>query len=82
MDTFGKIYGEMAKVGLPGIMAGHIHLPNVEKEMYPNRDLNDMLKASLNKTLLDELLRGELGYNGAIVTDASHMVAMTASMPR
>lgn len=82
MDTFGKIYGEMAKAGLPGIMAGHIHLPNVEKEMYPDRDLNDMLPASLNKTLLDELLRGELGYNGAIVTDASHMVAMTASMPR
>lgn len=82
MGTFGKIYGEMAKAGLPGIMAGHIHLPNVEKEMYPDRDLNDMLPASLNKTLLDELLRGELGYNGAIVTDASHMVAMTASMPR
>lgn len=41
-----------------------------------------MLPASLNKTLLDELLRGELGYNGAIVTDASHMVGMTASMAR
>ncbi|HGD2988759.1 TPA: glycoside hydrolase family 3 protein [Streptococcus agalactiae] len=49
---------------------------------FPERDLDDMLPASLNKTLLDELLRGELGYNGAIVTDASHMVGMTASMPR
>lgn len=82
MDSFGRIYGEMAKAGLPGIMAGHIHLPNVEKEMHPERDLDDMLPASLNKTLLDELLRGELGYNGAIVTDASHMIGMTASMPR
>ncbi|MGT2742537.1 glycoside hydrolase family 3 protein [Streptococcus plurextorum] len=82
MESFGRIYGEMAKAGLPGIMAGHIHLPNVEKEMHPERELDDMLPASLNKTLLDELLRGELGYNGAIVTDASHMVAMTASMPR
>ncbi|MGT2755573.1 glycoside hydrolase family 3 protein [Streptococcus ovuberis] len=82
METFGRIYGEMAEAGLPGIMAGHIHLPNVEKEMHPDRDLDEMLPASLNKTLLDELLRGELGYNGAIVTDASHMVAMTASMPR
>lgn len=50
--------------------------------MHPDRELDEMLPASLNKTLLDELLRGELGYNGAIVTDASHMVAMTASMPR
>lgn len=82
MESFGRIYGEMAEAGLPGIMAGHIHLPNVEKEMHPERDLDDMLPASLNKTLLDELLRGELGYNGAIVTDASHMIGMTASMPR
>ncbi|MGU8038777.1 glycoside hydrolase family 3 protein [Streptococcus suis] len=82
METFGRIYGEMADAGLPGIMAGHIHLPSVEKEMHPERELDDMLPASLNKTLLDELLRGELGYNGAIVTDASHMIGMTASMPR
>ncbi|VTS30901.1 putative beta-N-acetylglucosaminidase/beta-glucosidase [Streptococcus pseudoporcinus] len=82
MESFGRIYGEMVDAGLPGIMAGHIHLPNVEKEMYPERDFDDMLPASLNKTLLDELLRGELGYNGAIVTDASHMVGMTSSMPR
>lgn len=82
METFGRIYGEMADAGLPGIMAGHIHLPNVEKEMHPERELDEMLPASLNKTLLDELLRGELGYNGAIVTDASHMVGMTASLPR
>lgn len=82
METFGRIYGEMADAGLPGIMAGHIHLLNVEKEMHPEREFDDMLPASLNKTLLDELLRGELGYNGAIVTDASHMIGMTASMPR
>lgn len=82
MASFGRIYREMAEAGLPGIMAGHIHLPNVEKEMHPGRTLDDMLPASLNKTLLDELLRGELGYNGAIVTDASHMVGMTSSMSR
>ncbi len=39
METFGRIYGEMAEAGLPGIMAGHIHLPNVEKEMHPEREL-------------------------------------------
>lgn len=81
-ETFGRIYGELSEHGLPGIMAGHIHLPNVEKAYYPERELDEMLPASLSKFQLDELLRGELGYNGAIVTDASHMVAMTASMPR
>lgn len=82
MDSFGRIYREMAEAGLPGIMAGHIHLPRVEQEMHPDRSVDELLPASLNKTLLDELLRGELGYNGAIVTDASHMVAMTSSMSR
>ena len=82
METFGRIYKGLADAGLPGIMAGHIHLLNVETEMHPDRELDEMLPASLRKTLLDELLRGELGYNGAIVTDASHMVAMTAAMPR
>lgn len=82
MESFGRIYGELAEAGLPGIMAGHIHLPEVEREMHPDRNEDEFLPASLNKTLLDELLRGELNFNGAIVTDASHMVAMTASMPR
>lgn len=82
METFGRIYGKLAEAGLPGIMAGHIHLPNVERELHPERDEQEFLPASLNKTLLDELLRGELNFNGTIVTDASHMVGMTAAMPR
>ncbi|MGO4941798.1 glycoside hydrolase family 3 protein [Ruoffia tabacinasalis] len=81
-ETFGRIYGELTEAGLPGIMAGHIHLPEYERALHPERDEDDFLPASLNKTLLDELLRGKVGFNGIIVTDASHMVAMTASLPR
>ncbi|GEK88465.1 beta-N-acetylhexosaminidase [Alkalibacterium putridalgicola] len=81
-ETFGRIYKELSDAGLPGIMAGHIHLPEYEKALHPERDEKDFLPASLNKTLLTELLRDKLGYNGAIVTDASHMVGMTAAMPR
>ncbi len=81
-ETFGRIYKELSEAGLPAIMAGHIHLPNYEKALHPERTLDEMLPASLNKTLLDELLRGKLGFNGLVVTDASHMVAMTSSMPR
>lgn len=81
-ETFGRIYQELTDAGLPGIMAGHIHLPKYEKALHPDRPEDEYLPASLNKTLLDELLRGKIGYNGAIVTDASHMVALTAAMPR
>lgn len=82
LETYGKIYQALIDAGLPGIMAGHIHLPNVEKEMHPEYEDKDILPATLSKTLLDELLRGELHYNGAIVTDASHMLGMTGAMSR
>lgn len=81
-STFGRIYKELTDYGLPGIMAGHIHLPKYEKAFHPDRDKDQFLPASLNKTLLTELLREQIGFNGVIVTDASHMVGMTAAMPR
>jgi beta-N-acetylhexosaminidase len=32
--------------------------------------------------LTTDLLKGKLGFNGLVVTDASHMVGMTSAMPR
>lgn len=81
-ETFGKIYGGLIEAGLPAIMAGHIHLPAYEKHFHPDREWDEMLPASLSKTILDKLLRGKMGYNGLVVTDASHMVAMTSAMSR
>lgn len=49
------------------IMAAHLTLPNVT---------DDKLPASLSKTLLTDKLRGELGYNGVIITDALGMGAI------
>ena len=49
------------------IMAAHLTLPNVS---------DDKLPASLSKTLLTDKLRGELGYNGVIITDALGMGAV------
>ena len=42
----------------------------------------DLLPATLSKELITDLLRGKLGFNGVVVTDASHMVAMTSAMKR
>ncbi|MBP8892880.1 MAG: hypothetical protein KBH09_11040 [Saprospiraceae bacterium] len=81
-ETFGRIYGGLIDEGLPAIMAGHIHLPEYEMHFDSELEPEDTLPASLSKPLLDELLRGKLGYNGLVVTDASHMVAMTSIMPR
>ena len=40
------------------------------------------MPATLNKYILTDLLRGKMGFNGLVVTDASHMVAMTSAMKR
>lgn len=81
--TFGKVYGGLFEAGLPSIMAGHIALPEYVRYFNPNADHKDlMMPATLSKYILTDLLRGKMGFNGLVVTDASHMVAMTSAMKR
>lgn len=81
-ESFGKVYKEMIDSGVDGIMVGHIMLPSYEKKF--NKDLHgaEFMPASLSKYLLQDLLRKQLGFNGVIITDASHMLGMTGRMKR
>ena len=81
-NTYGKIYQGLIDAGLPSIMAGHIQLPSYEQYFHPELTDEDALPATLSKPLLDELLRGKLGFNGLVVTDASHMLGMSSIMSR
>jgi len=63
-------------------MGGHIMMPNYMKDVDPDVKPEDILPATLSKEIMTDLLRGELGFNGMVVTDASHMVAMTDRMKR
>jgi Beta-glucosidase-related glycosidases len=49
------------------VLAAHIKLPNVDAEDIP---------ASMSKTLIADILRGEMGYNGVVITDALDMGAI------
>ena len=40
------------------------------------------MPATLSKYIITDLLKGKMGFNGPVVTDASHMVAMTSAMKR
>ena len=82
-DTFGKVYGGLFEAGLPSIMAGHIALPEYVKYFNPEATTQELyMPATLSKYILTDLLRGKMGFNGLVVTDASHMVALTSSMKR
>ena len=56
--------------GVQIIMVSHMSLPNVTGDNTP---------ASLSPKVMTDLLRGRMGYQGIIITDALNMGAVTAS---
>ncbi len=66
--------------GADMIMTAHIQFPNIEKNTYVSKaDRKKVyLPATLSRTLMTDVLRKDMGYNGVIVTDAMDMSAITA----
>lgn len=81
-NTYGMVYRTLIENGLDAIMAGHIMLPEYAKAINPDLKDEDMMPATLSPEIMKGLLRDRLGFNGMVVTDASHMVAMTNRMKR
>ncbi|MCD7998579.1 MAG: glycosyl hydrolase [Clostridiales bacterium] len=81
-NTFGKVYKELIDDGVMTIMAGHIAVPAYTRKLRPDTADEDILPATLSPELITDLLKGRLGFNGMVVTDASHMIGMFAAMPR
>lgn len=81
-ETYGMVYRRLIENDLDAIMGGHIMMPKVAREINPKLSDEEMLPATLSPELMTTLLRERLGFNGMVVTDASHMVAMTDRMTR
>lgn len=80
--SFGQVYRHHIERGVEMIMAGHIALPHYQKELNPALKDEDILPATLAPELIEGLLKTNLGFNGLVITDASHMLGMTAAMRR
>ncbi len=80
--SFGKVYKHHIDNGVEMIMAGHIALPYYQKQLNPRLEDKDILPATLAEELIQGLLKEKLGFNGMIITDASHMLGMTSAMRR
>ena len=81
--TYGKVYKALIDEGVMTIMAGHIALPAYSKKLRPGIKDEDIRPATLAPELITDLLKGQLGFNGLVVTDASHMIGMFgATIPR
>lgn len=82
MQTYGKVYKTLIDADLDAIMGGHIMMPEYMRAVRPGIKDEEMLPATLCPEIMTGLLREKLGFNGMVVTDASHMVAMTDRMTR
>ena len=80
--TYGHVYRELIGHGVQSIMIGHIGAPELTRHFRPGTADKDILPATLAPELLQDLLRGELRFNGLILTDASQMVGLTQAMRR
>lgn len=81
--SYGRIYRGLIEAGVPAIMVGHIALPAYVKEINPDSsEENAYLPASLSKELLKGLLRGVLGFNGLILSDATTMGGFSLALNR
>ncbi|GAA1392375.1 glycoside hydrolase family 3 protein [Luteococcus peritonei] len=81
-QSFGKVYRHHIDNGVEMFMAGHIALPEYQKKLDPSLSNADILPATLAPELATGLLKEQLGFNGMLITDASHMLGMTAAMQR
>ena len=82
METFGHVYKTLIDNDLDAIMGGHIMMKEYMKTIRPDIKDEELLPATLCKEIMTGLLRDKLGFNGMVVTDASHMVGMTNRMKR
>lgn len=80
--TYGRVYRELIDKGAQTVMVGHILQPAMTRKMCPGIRDEEILPGSTNKYLMTDLLRGEMGFNGLITTDATPMVGFTGFLTR
>ena len=79
--TYGKVYRGLIADGAKTVMAGHIDQPAWRHRLGHTAG-SGTVPATLSKELITGLLRGHLGFNGLVITDATPMVGFTSAMKR
>jgi beta-N-acetylhexosaminidase len=72
-QTHGHLYRAAIAAGVMSVMSGHIAFPAYIRGLDPSAAADAFRPASVSTVLNQTLLRGELGFNGLIVSDATQM---------
>ncbi|WP_042164546.1 glycoside hydrolase family 3 protein [Paenibacillus gorillae] len=81
-STYGKVFRELIESGADTVMASHIMLPSYSRKLIPGLPDENIMPATLAPELINELLRGQLGFNGLVVTDATLMAGFMMAEKR
>jgi len=81
-NSYGKVYKALFAAGCEGVMVGHICLPSYTRFFHKGMKDSEILPATICPELVTDLLRGQLGFNGVVTTDASHMAGLACAAPR
>jgi beta-N-acetylhexosaminidase len=74
---FGRIYRQLVDAGVMTVMSAHIALPEYARA-HGAAGLEAFRPACVSRLLNETLLRGELGFNGLIVSDATAMAGLSS----
>lgn len=81
-ESFGRIFRTLIDDGVMTVMSAHIALPAFVRARFPDAARDAFAPASVSKLLNEDLLRGLLGFDGLIVSDATVMGGLTSWMDR
>ncbi len=80
--SHGALYRTAIAAGVMSVMSAHIAFPAFVRSLDPGAGLEAYRPASVSSLLNNDLLRGRLGFNGLIVSDATPMGGFGAWGPR
>ena len=74
--NFGRLYRGAIAAGVLSVMSAHIAFPAFVRSLVPDAGVEAFRPATISNLLNLELLRGRLGFNGLIVSDATSMAGL------
>ncbi len=80
--SHGALYRAAIAAGVMSVMSAHIAFPAFVQALDPEAGVEAYRPASVSRVLNMDLLRGRLGFNGLIVSDATVMGGFAAWGPR
>jgi len=78
MDTYGYVYKELIKADVASVMIGHIAFPAYDEK---KNDWVGYPPGSLSYNIITKLLKGELSFEGCVVSDALSMIGACTAVP-